>query len=151
MRKGLVMLAALAACATVHAAPSESRADKDACLFVRTIHDFRPLDRTNLIIWAPGRRDAYLVELGFPLPELKFAHRLAVVDRNHDGMLCGYGMDRIVVPDSFGSQPSTIRSMTRLDERGLAELEAKYNVRLTRGKPGSNEEAARPETKTETK
>ena len=25
-----------------------------------------------------------------PLPELKFANRLAFVDRNHDGMLCGY-------------------------------------------------------------
>ncbi|MGH8187551.1 MAG: DUF6491 family protein, partial [Steroidobacteraceae bacterium] len=87
MRKSLMVLVALAACANVHATTSESRADKDACLFVRSIHDFRPLDRTNLIIWAPGRRDAYLVELGFPLPELKFAHRLAVVDRNHDGML----------------------------------------------------------------
>jgi Family of unknown function (DUF6491) len=132
MRKGLMMLAALVACANVQASTSESRADKDACLFVRSIHDFRPLDRTNLIIWAPGRRDAYLVELGFPLPELKFAHRLAVVDRNHDGMLCGFGMDRIVVPDSFGSTPSTVRSMRRLDDAGLAELETKYNVRLTR-------------------
>jgi Family of unknown function (DUF6491) len=134
MRKGLMMLAALAACANVHATTTESRADKDACLFVRSIHDFRPLDRTNLIIWAPGRRDAYLVELGFPLPELKFAQRLAVVDRNHDGMLCGFGMDRIVVPDTFGSTPSTVRSMTKLDDAGLAELENKYNVRLTRGK-----------------
>lgn len=132
MRKSLMMLAALAACANVHATTSESRADKDACLFVRSIHDFRVLDRTNLIIWAPGRRNAYLVELGFPMPELKFAHRLAVVDRNHDGMLCGFGMDRIVVPDSFGSQHATIRSMTRLDESGIAELETKYNVRLTR-------------------
>ena len=133
MRKSLMVLAALAACASAHATTtSESRADKDACLFVRSIHDFRPLDRTNLIIWAPGRRDAYLVELGFPLPELKFAHRLAVVDRNHDGMLCGFGMDRIVVPDSFGNQHATIRSMTRLDDAGLAELETKYNVRLTR-------------------
>jgi hypothetical protein len=132
MRKSLIALAALAVCANLHATTSESRANKDACLFVRSIHDFRPLDRTNLIVWAPGRRDAYLVELGFPLPELKFAHRLAVVDRNHDGMLCGFGMDRIVVPDSFGSQHATIRSMTRLDEAGIAELETKYNVRLAR-------------------
>jgi hypothetical protein len=132
MKKGLLMLAALAACANVQASTNESRADKDACLFVRSIHDFRALDRTNLIIWAPGRRDAYLVELGFPLPELKFAHRLAVVDRNHDGMLCGFGMDRIVVPDTFGNTPATVRSMTRLDDAGLAELETKYNVRLTR-------------------
>ena len=71
-----------------------------------------------------------------PLPELKFANRLAFVDRNHDGMLCGYGMDRIIVADSgFGFRtPSTILGMQRLDAAGLAQLEQQYDVRLTRKK-----------------
>src|SRR5262245_54648909 len=113
-------------------AESTSRAGKNECVFTRTIYDFKALDRRNLVIWAPSRSKAYLVELGMPLPELKFANRLALVDRNHDGMLCGYGMDRIVVADSSFAQPSTIMGMTRLDADGLAQLEEKYDVRLTR-------------------
>ena len=79
-----------------------------------------------------------------PLPELKFANRLAFVDRNHDGMLCGYGMDRIVIADSsFGVRtPSTILGMTRLDDAGLAQLEEKYDVRLTRKKKAATGGAA---------
>lgn len=113
---------------------STSRAGKNECVFTRSIYDFKALDRRNLVIWAPSRSKAYLVELGMPLPELKFASRLALVDRNHDGMLCGYGMDRIVVADSSFAQPSTIMGMTRLDADGLAQLEEKYDVRLTRKK-----------------
>lgn len=113
---------------------STSRAGKNECVFTRSIYDFKALDRNNLVIWAPSHSKAYLVELSMPLPELKFASRLALVDRNHDGMLCGYGMDRIVVADSSFAQPSTILGMTRLDAAGLAQLEEKYAVRLTRKK-----------------
>jgi hypothetical protein len=48
-------------------------------------------------------------------------------------------MDRIVVAD-FGTTfrtPSTILGMTRLDDAGLAQLEEKYDVRLTRKKKGA--------------
>ena len=71
-----------------------------------------------------------------PLPELKFANRLAFVDRNHNGMLCGYGMDRIVMADSGSAfrTPSTILGMTRLDDAGMAQLEEQYDVRLSRKK-----------------
>jgi hypothetical protein len=58
-------------------------------------------------------------------------------------MLCGYGMDRIVIADSgFGIRtPSTILGMTRLDDAGLAQLEEKYDVRLTRKKVAKAEPA----------
>jgi hypothetical protein len=120
---------------------STSRAGKNECVFTRSIYDFKALDRRNLVIWAPSRSRAYLVELGMPLPELKFANRLALVDRNHDGRLCGYGMDRIVVADSSFAQPSTIMGMSRLDAAGIAELEEKYAVRLTRKKAVKTTEA----------
>ena len=125
----------LSAGASAHATTnSTSRAGTNECVFTRSIYDFKALDRNNLVIWAPSRSKAYLVELSMPLPELKFASRLALVDRNHDGMLCGYGMDRIVVADSSFAQPSTIMGMSRLDAAGLAQLEEKYDVRLTRKK-----------------
>jgi uncharacterized protein DUF6491 len=116
-------------------ASTSTRAGKNDCVFASTVHDFRPLDRNKMVIYGPGRK-AYLVELSMPMPELKFANRLAFVDRNHDGMLCGYGMDRIVVADSgIGFRtPSTILGMQRLDDAGLAQLEEQYDVRLTRKK-----------------
>ena len=106
-------------------------------MFARTINDFKVLDRNKMVIWAPSRSKAYLVELSMPMPELKFANSIAVVDRNHDGMLCGYGMDRIVVADSAAASfrtPATIMGMKRLDDAALAQLEQQYDVRLTRKK-----------------
>jgi len=116
-------------------ASTASHAGKNDCVFTSAINDFKPLDRNKMVIYGPGRK-AYLVELSMPVPELKFANRLAFVDRNHDGMLCGYGMDRIVVADSgIGFRtPSTILGMQRLDDAGLAQLEQQYDVRLTRKK-----------------
>jgi len=116
-------------------ASTASHAGKNDCVFTSAINDFKPLDRNKMVIYGPGRK-AYLVELSMPVPELKFANRLAFVDRNHDGMLCGYGMDRIVVADSgIGFRtPSTILGMQRLDAAGLAQLEQQYDVRLTRKK-----------------
>jgi uncharacterized protein DUF6491 len=116
-------------------ASTSSHAGKNECVFTSAINDFKPLDRSKMVIFGPGRK-AYLVELSMPLPELKFANRLAFVDRNHDGMLCGYGMDRIIVADSGSGfrTPSTILGMQRLDAAGLAQLEQQYDVRLTRKK-----------------
>ena len=116
-------------------ASTSTHAGKNDCVFTSAIHDFRPLDRNKMVIWGPGRK-AYLVELSMPLPELKFANRLAFVDRDHNGMLCGYGMDRIIVADSTVAfrTPTTILGMQRLDDAGLAQLEEQYDVRLTRKK-----------------
>jgi hypothetical protein len=148
MKNTLVLAAALAAAgisigASANASTATSHAGKNDCVFTSAIHDFRPLDRNKMVIWGPGRK-AYLVELSMPLPELKFANRLAFVDRDHNGMLCGYGMDRIIIADSSAAfrTPTTILGMQRLDDAGLAQLEEQYDVRLTRKKkdapaPGS--------------
>jgi hypothetical protein len=138
MKNTLVLAAVLAAAGIAIGssanASTESHASKNDCVFTRAIHDFRPLDRNKMVIYGPGRK-AYLVELSMPVPELKFANRLAFVDRDHNGMLCGYGMDRIVVADSIAFRtPTTILGMQRLDDAGLAQLEEQYDVRLTRKK-----------------
>jgi hypothetical protein len=141
--KNTLLFAALAAAGIGSGANADAatttRAGKNECVFTRAIHDFKPLDRNKMVIYGPGRR-AYLVELSMPVPELKFANRLAFVDRDHNGMLCGYGMDRIVVADSLAFRtPSTILGMTRLDDAGIAQLEEQYDVRLTRKKKAAPE------------
>jgi hypothetical protein len=142
MRNALVFAAVTMSMAAGASAPAfastdtSSHAGKNECVFARTISDFKVLDRNKMVIWAPSRNKAYLVELSMPMPELKFANTIAVVDRNHDGMLCGYGMDRIVAVDSGPGfrTPSTVLGMTRLDDAALAQLEQQYDVRLTRKK-----------------
>ena len=137
MKNTLVLAAVLTVAGISVAASADAattRAGKNECVFTSAIRDFRPLDRSKMVIYGPGRK-AYLVELSFPVPELKFANRLAFVDRDHNGMLCGYGMDRIVVADSIAFRtPTTILGMQRLDDAGLAQLEQQYDVRLTRKK-----------------
>jgi hypothetical protein len=139
MKNTLLLAAVLAAAgiaggASANASTATTHAGKNECVFTSAIRDFRPLDRNKMVIYGPGRK-AYLVELSMPVPELKFANRLAFVDRDHNGMLCGYGMDRIVVADSFAFRtPTTILGMQRLDDAGLAQLEEQYDVRLTRKK-----------------
>ena len=75
MRNTLMFAAAVAAAGIGLAAPSvqastnsASRAGKNECVFTRSIYDFKALDRNNLVIWAPSRSKAYLVELSMPLP-----------------------------------------------------------------------------------
>ena len=141
--KSMLLFAALAvslgAGASAHATAANDKAHtgKNDCVFASTINDFKVLDRNKMVIWAPTRSKAYLVELSMPLPELKFANRIAVVDRNHDGMVCGYGMDRIIVADASAAgfrTPATIMGVKRLDDAELAQLEQQYDVRLTRKK-----------------
>ena len=132
----VAMSMAAGASAQASATTNTSHAGMNECVFARTIYDFKVLDRDKMIIWAPTRNKAYLVELSMPMPELKFANTIAFVDRNHDGMLCGYGMDRIVAADSSPGfrTPATVMGMKRLSDTDLAQLEQQYDVRLTRKK-----------------
>lgn len=144
MRKTALFIAILIANAGAHATSESRSSSSNECVFVRSIQGFKPLDRNHLVIWSPGRQDAYLVRLAGSSPDLRFAHRLAFVDRNRDGRLCGYGMDRIATTDSAFPHPATIIGMTRLDEERIAELEAQYDVRLTR-KSRTSEDGAKQE------
>jgi hypothetical protein len=46
--------------------------------------------------------------------------------------VCGRSLDKVEAVGSPVGQPATIMGMTRLDETGLQELEARYDVKLTR-------------------
>lgn len=111
-------------------ASSEAKPGND-CVFSRTPSDWRVLDDRHLILWAPSRKDAYLVELFSPLPGLPFAETVGFVDDDNNGMICGYGGDKVTTPDSSASTwPSTIQSMRRVDEAELIALGEKYKVKL---------------------
>lgn len=126
----LALGAALATNQAMAKDEADAKANTNECVFSRTVHDWRALDSTNLVIWAPNRKEAYLVKLGFPLHDLKTEESLAVIDRNGDGRLCGFGMDEIVAGRGPFRERSTILGMERLDEASLAALSEQYKVKL---------------------
>lgn len=129
-------LAGLVLAARSPMAAEEAARDTNDCVFAGTVHDWRALDSRNLVIWAPGRRTAYHVQLGMPIHDLKSEESLVTVDRNGDGRLCGFGMDQVISTHGAFRQSSTILGMTRLDEAGLAALGEQYKVNLVPPKPG---------------
>ena len=121
------------ACATQKSATKPEFLRGSDCVFFRTLYDWQALDDSNLVIWAPGRRDAYQVQLSAPLFGINSEWRVAFVDADHDGRLCGFSTDKIAIGDrSSFPQQSTISAMKKLDAAGLAKLEEKYKTKLTR-------------------
>jgi hypothetical protein len=99
-----VALAALAAaaCSTTATGSHPAAAPlpgTDACVFMREVSDWVVVDASTLIVYAPQRKDAYLLKLFEPVRELNFKQRVGFEDSDHDGMLCGNGGDYVVVRD----------------------------------------------------
>ena len=125
----------LLAAATAAAAPDQPQKELERgndCLFVRSIQNWRVLDATHIVVNAPSARQPYLLTLSFPLSELKWTWRLAFVDDNGDGSLCGFGGDAVIVPDDPTAWRSSIRGVSKLDDAAVAQLETQYNVKLRR-------------------
>lgn len=103
------------------------------CIFFRTLHDWKPLNRYNLIVWAPSRKHPYHLQLDRPCHNLRFAHTIGFTSNN--GRLCGFGGDSILVT-SGGGLPDRcpIGSITKLDEEGLERLLAQGRGRTLREK-----------------
>lgn len=125
-------------------------APKDECVSISNIQNWRVLDSRNVVIYAPNDKRAYLMQLGTPVSDLKFSFRVAFIDRDHDGQLCGRSPDRLVAAGSMVRQPTLISGLTRLDDAGMQALEEKYSVQLTRKKedksPAQPQQAASPVT-----
>ena len=68
-------------------------ARKDECIFVRDISNWRVLDSRNVVLFTPSQRHAYLMQLSAPVSDLKYSFKVAFIDRDHDGQLCGRSRD----------------------------------------------------------
>jgi hypothetical protein len=104
--------------------------DED-CIFIRNLYSWQTLDLDSLVVWTSGERDAYLVELLRPSPDLPFSIDLQIVDGNADSMLCSYGGDSIVTRGATTEQIG-IRSIRRIGEAELEDLLAEHES--SRGK-----------------
>jgi Family of unknown function (DUF6491) len=100
--------------------PSLSR---EGCIFASVVDDWTPIDEEHLLIFGPGRHEAYLTTLFFPSPDVKWSIRAAIVDADHDGRICGFGSDAVVFENGIApTNRVTIRSMQRIDKAQVDEI-----------------------------
>jgi hypothetical protein len=137
MKTILIALCMIGAVGIAHAEAARNPdpmpgAPKDECVFVRNITNWRVLDRRHVVLFTANRSRAYLAELGAPSSDLTHAFKVAFVDRDGDGQLCGRSLDKIQAVGSLVPQPATIMGLTRLDDTGLQKLETHYGVKLRR-------------------
>jgi hypothetical protein len=114
-----------AGCATTGAPSGKAAAPlpgTDACVFMRNVYDWDVIDTTTMIVYAPGRRDPYLVKLFEPVFDLDFKQRVGFEDGDHSGMLCGNGAAYLVVRDETGPQRVPIVAFRKLTVEQARQL-----------------------------
>ena len=107
------------------------------CIFFRTLYDWRPLNNSHLIVWAPSRRQPYHIQLDRPCWGLRYTLSLGFYSR--DSNLCAYGGDAILVNDGGGRpERCAIGAITKLSEEALKSLQDQAPGRRRGGKTGSD-------------
>jgi hypothetical protein len=87
----LLLAALTGGCAATGAPAARATAPlpgTDACIFISSIQSWDVVDQSTLIVYAPLNKDAYLVKLFEPVPELPFKERIGFEDTTHSGQLC---------------------------------------------------------------
>jgi|SRR5580658_5285022 hypothetical protein len=142
----VVLAAAMAAgCASGAAGPHAVAAPlpgTDACVFMSAVSDWVVVDASTLIVYAPLHKDAYLLKLFEPIPELNFKQRVGFEDSDHDGQLCGNGADYLVVRDDTVPQRVPIVAF-----RKLSPAEAKQLLPAAKAPPGQGGSGQAPPSK----
>ena len=131
----------VAGCATTGASASQKAAaplpGTDACVFMSTVYDWDVIDSTTMIVYAPMRKDPYLLKLFAPVFDLDFKQRVGFEDSDHTGQLCGNGVDYLVIR---GDIPQRVPIVAF---RKLAVEQAKQLLATAR-RPGNSPAASSP-------
>ena len=115
---------AAAGCATSRAPPGRAAAPlpgTDACVFISNISDWVVIDSSTMIVYAPLPKDAYLLKLFAPVPELDFKQRVGFEDSDHNGQMCGNG-DDLVVRDEISARRMPIVAFRKLTPEQARQL-----------------------------
>ncbi len=68
------------------------------CIFIHTIDSWKYLDPYHVIIYAPSRAHAYLLELSTYCQPLQYAEAVGIAS-HQDGRLCARDRDALLVRD----------------------------------------------------
>ncbi len=100
---GTLVVAVVGCSAGSPNAPTDTRIERYSpltldCIFIRTIDDWRYLDPYHVIIYAPTRATAYLVELSNYCQPLQRAEHIGIAS-HQNGQLCARDRDALIVGD----------------------------------------------------
>ena len=130
-------------CTAMRAQPAHAAAPlpgTDACVFMRNVNDWEVVDASTLIVYAPMRKDPYLLKLFEPVFDLDFKLRVGFEDSDHDGQLCGNGGDNLVIRDEVGPQRVPIVAFRKITPEQAKQLLAAARPAAT--KPAASKPAA---------
>lgn len=124
--------------------PGRYGPDANQCIFFRTLYDWKPLNDSNLIVWAPSRNNPYLIQLNQRCSAMRFTLSLGFYSR--DSNLCPMGGDAVIV-DGSGGRPERcgIGGITKLNEESLQSLLDQASSR----RRGSKNEAEKDDTESD--
>lgn len=88
---------------------------------VEELGDWEPIDDRTLLIWIPDTPRAHLVHLSRPLPTLRDAEGLTVVEHGEDRIILPCGRDAVEIDDDPTTSTS-IADIEPLSEAGAVEL-----------------------------
>jgi len=111
------------------AIPPPSDTGVPGCFPVSLAMDFRVLDRSNLIVYAPDERNAYHVQVGPPSQELRYAESLTF--RAPTGRICGLAGERVIIgglPGSPSGPELSVWAVSLLSTESLELLRAGSGV-----------------------
>jgi hypothetical protein len=148
----LLLLSGLTACTpaevsresgTVGEAPS--LVGEPGCFFAGDVQDFRAIDRSTLLVFAPGRRNAFRVTVSPPSFRLRNANAVAFVGSSR---ICGQAGERLVVDGGIDRESLAVVDVRRLDGAALEAALAPRGstVPAPRPGPGAGIEAGTEET-----
>lgn len=100
--------------------PPPSATGKAACFQVRDVQDFKVLDRSNLIVYAPNEANAYHVRISPPASALHFAEGLSFLPAL--GRICGYAGERLIVGPPQSAERFSIIDVSRVSSQSLETL-----------------------------
>jgi hypothetical protein len=92
------------------------------CAFQRNIDDFRAIDDNYVVLYAMGRRKAYLAEIAGGCFDVRSQNTLAAVDGDRNGQICGFGRDSIAYRRMGVTENCRILGMEELSDERREEL-----------------------------
>ena len=111
---GFTLALLLIACSpgTTRDAPDDEMLGTPGCFYIRDVQNFRVIDRSRLIVFAPNDSRAFQVRISPPSSALRGAPGIAFESRS--GQICGRAGDRIYF-DAPGGTRYSVADVRRLD------------------------------------
>jgi hypothetical protein len=92
------------------------------CVFQSTISGFEALDNRYVVLFANGRRKAYLADLSNGCLDVRSQSALAAVDGDGNGQICGFGRDSIAYRRMGMVEDCRILGLEQLSDERRREL-----------------------------